>query len=118
MYLIFFSLFTGKFAYADIDVSLTGTPDPVRPGEVVQYALLAVNNHTTSENMYLSTQVPIHTTVATENISAGGSCGASVCTAGQTIEWSYFSTAPGQAAAVQFSSVPWLIRSILRLMGQ
>ena len=86
-------------------VALTANPDPVRPGERVQYALSAINGYSTTEYLYLYAQVPEHATVAASDISAGGGCGASSCQAGQTISWTVGYTGSGQSVVAQFTAL-------------
>ena len=101
---------------AGAQVMITATPDPVRPGELVQYAITATNRSAVPHSFSVSAQVPNHTTVSNgafsvpTGISQGGSCGSSAittCAAGSTISWLFGNNpiAPGQSVTVQFSAL-------------
>ena len=89
-----------------LTVALSAAPDPVRPGEVVQYAVTVTNRYTTSEWLHAYAQVPDHATVAASAISAGGSCGQGVttCGAGQTISWSLGYVGAGGSVTVMYTA--------------
>jgi YD repeat-containing protein len=91
---------------AGTGIAITATPDPVRSGELVQYAV-TVTNRTTGSLLYtISAQVPNHTTVASNAISPGGGCGgAGSCAAGVVITWGSYSIATGQSATVLFAAL-------------
>ena len=86
--------------------ALSAAPDPVRPGEVVQYAVTVTNRYTTSEWLHAYAQVPDHATVAASAISGGGSCGQGVttCGAGQTISWSLGYVGAGESVTVLYTA--------------
>ena len=96
-------------------IAITATPDPVRPGELVQYVITATNRSAIGHSFRVSAQVPNHTTVAAgaianpPSISQGGGCGGGVstCPAGSTISWDFGNNpiAPGQSVTVQFAAL-------------
>src|SRR2546422_1403606 len=68
-------------------VAMTAAPDPVRPGELVQYAVTVTNRSIGDLSYSVQAQVPNHTTVDSGNIGQSGGCGLLVCTAGRPISW-------------------------------
>jgi uncharacterized repeat protein (TIGR01451 family) len=87
---------------------ITATPDPVRPGQLVQYAVTVTNRGTSSATYTTEAQVPNHTTVPAGSIGQGGSCVGLLitvpCPAGGTIRWSDVILA-GQSITLQFAAL-------------
>ena len=85
-------------------LALTATPDPVRPGEPVQYAITLANRTSGTQFYNVDVLVPQHVTVASSSMSGNGSCGLIVCTPGRTIRWG-FNIGAGQSATMQFAAL-------------
>ena len=107
---------SAKPAEGGTQMAMTSTPDAVRPGQLVQYAVTATNRSTATLDYTITAQVPNGTTVAASAISAtttfDAGCGTnvSVCAAGSTIRWGLSGTYPvriaaGQSATVSFSAL-------------
>ena len=90
---------------AFVAVALTATPDPVRPGELVQYAITVTNRTASSQFYSITAPVPNHTKVASNAVSSGGGCGLSSCPAGTIVTWGSHSIAAGQSDTVQFAAL-------------
>ena len=93
-------------------MSMTATPDPVRPGQVVQYAATVTNRATITQNYIITAQVPNGMTVAASAISQNvyATCsGASVCGPGRVILWGSgghpAAVAAGQSVTVTFAAL-------------
>ena len=81
-----------------LTLSLTATPDPVKPGELITYSYTVTNRGGTDlGGLELSTQVPDHTHVAASTITGGGGCGNGGCNAGNEILWTLGTLAAGQS---------------------
>jgi hypothetical protein len=87
-------------------IAITATPDPVRPGELVQYVITTTNRSAAPRPMVVALSVPNRLTVASAAISRGGGCsGASTCVPGSGIGWNLGTVGAGQSATVQFSAL-------------
>jgi uncharacterized repeat protein (TIGR01451 family) len=52
-----------------VAIGMSAAPDPVRPGELVQYTITATNRDTAARTLNIGALVPNHTTVASNTIS-------------------------------------------------
>ena len=96
-------------------LTLTAMPDPVRPGQLVQYAATVTNRTSNVQYYVITAPVPNGMTVAASAISQGASgatsgCGASVCGPGTMIQWGNASGYPvgvgaGQSVTVTFAAL-------------
>ena len=88
---------------------MTATPDPVRPGQLVQYAVTVTNRSTGSFVYAAEAQVPNHSTVPVGSIGQSGSCTAVAsnvpCPAGGTVRWPGFFINAGQSVTLQFAAL-------------
>ena len=97
---------TMVLANSNTQVTMTAAPDPVRPGEFVQYAVTATNRSANASTYTLTAQVPSHTTVPAGSIAQTGSCGLinAACPAGGTIRWIQV-IGGGQSFSVAFAAL-------------
>ena len=115
---------------SNVQAVLTATPDPVRPGQFVQYAATVTNRGVNGGGYDIEAKVPNFTSVPVGAIGQSGFCvGVSVslpCPAGGTVRWQNFFIAAGQsltlpfAALVDTASPPpngTVIRSTLTALG-
>lgn len=97
-------------------VAMTATPDPVQPGQLVQYAITVSNRSTAIQYQVINALVPNNTTVSASSISQGASgtpagCReAAVCAAGTMIQWGNDTGYPvviaaGQSVTVTFAAL-------------
>ena len=87
--------------------TITATPDPVRPGELVQYAVTVTNRSTGTQSYTVNAQVPNHTTVPAGSTGQNGSCGGlpnGACPTGGTLLWA-LNIATGQSVTLQFAAL-------------
>ena len=96
---------TAVLTNAGTALAITATPDPVRPGELVQYAITVTNRTASSQFYSITAPVPNHTTVASNAVSSGGGCGLSSCPAGTIVTWGSHYIAAGQSDTVQFAAL-------------
>jgi len=91
-------------------VAVTAAPDPVRPGQFVQYAV-TVTNRSTGNNFYsVEALTPNGTTVSGGAIGQGGGCNGipllnTVCGPGGVIGWFNVLIVPGQSATFTFAAL-------------
>lgn len=89
-------------------LAMTATPDPVRPGQFVQYTT-TLTNRTTGDAIYrVVVTIPAFTTVSGSTIGQSGGCNGvvvlnTVCTSGQTVQWNNVVVAAGQSATLTFA---------------
>ena len=78
-----------------LNVHLVATPDPVAPGQRVNYALTISNTGTSALGVLATATVPLNTTVAHGELSSPAYCDGvstyTTCNAGQTLQFSGFS---------------------------
>ena len=87
--------------------TMTAAPDPVRPGEFVQYAITVTNSSGSLGSYTVNAQVPSHNTVPAGSTGQSGSCngvGNGACPTGKTIRWSQVIGA-GQSVTPQFAAL-------------
>jgi pimeloyl-ACP methyl ester carboxylesterase len=88
---------------------MTATPDPVRPGQLVQYALTVTNRDTQSHQFIVNALVPAHSTVPANSLGQGGSCVGSTsafsCPAGGTVRWTTTILGSGQSVTLLFTTM-------------
>ena len=87
------------------ELSVTASPDPVRPAEFITYAYTVSNRGTTDlSGVELSTLVPDHTSVDPFSITGGGGgCGV-ICSPGEEVLWSLGTLFAGQSRTVQMAA--------------
>ena len=85
-------------------LSLSATPDPVRPGEKVFYMVTVTDRGTGSFGSVTAT-VPDHTTVAQADRSGGNCNNQLTCAAGATISWNTTNLATGQSQSFTFAAL-------------
>ena len=115
---------------SNVQAVLTATPDPVRPGQFVQYAATVTNRGVNGGGYDIEAKVPNFTSVPVGAIGQSGFCvGVNAtlpCPAGGTVRWQNFYIAAGQslslpfAALVDTASAPpngTVIRSTLTALG-
>jgi uncharacterized repeat protein (TIGR01451 family) len=92
-------------ANAPLTLSMTASPDPVRPAEFIAYAYTVSNRGTTDlSGVELSTLVPDHTSVDPFSITgSGGGCGV-ICSPGEEVLWSLGTLFAGQSRTVQMAA--------------
>jgi uncharacterized repeat protein (TIGR01451 family) len=101
---------TPVLASGNAQIGITATPDPVRSGQLVQYAVTATNVGSTLQTYSITARVPNNTVAPLNGIgsfyswSCGGSNGGS-CPAGSTIQWGAVNIAAGQSATVTFAAL-------------
>jgi len=85
-------------------LTLTASPDPVRPGEQL-HQVVTVRNESAGpvDNVVVSVVVPSYTPFGDVGLSAGGVC-PGTCEAGEVAEWSLGSLGAGETRTVQMSS--------------
>jgi hypothetical protein len=92
-------------------VALTATPDPVQPGQLVQYTVTVTNRSTGNQVYIVEAQVPNHTTAPTTSIGQGGFCigigthPTASCPAGGTVRWQNFLINAGQSVTLSFAAL-------------
>jgi len=90
-------------------MAITATPDPVSPGQTVQYAVTVTNRTAAGNNFYqIEAQVPSGMTVPAGNVGQSGACGVFTnvaCAAGGVIRWTNIQIAPGQSTTLQFAAL-------------
>ena len=94
--------------HSDTQMVMTATPDPVRPGGFVQYALTVTNTRSTGTYTYtINAQVPNHTTVPAGSTGQSGTCRGvqnGACPTGGTLNWA-LNIGPGQSVTLSFSAL-------------
>ena len=94
-------------------IAATASADPVRPGQLVQYAVTVTNGSAENRQYIITAQVPMGMSVPDKNIVEGGyavRCGGNSlyntsCMAGQVISWGTFTGYPAQIGAGQSVTV-------------
>ena len=98
-----------KPAVGATQMAMTATPDPVRPGELVQYAVTVTNRGVNVAGYTVDAQVPNYSTVPAGGIGQGGFCvgvaNPSPCPSGGTVRWTNFSISGGQSATLPFAAM-------------
>ncbi|MEO1576412.1 MAG: thrombospondin type 3 repeat-containing protein, partial [Pseudomonadota bacterium] len=92
-----------------LEMTVAATPDPVLPGEAVNFAITVGNTGTSSISTFnLSARVPDGTLVPgaqDEGATCVGLSAGSDCAAGQTLTWSISTLSPGASASRSFTAV-------------
>ncbi|HET6149646.1 MAG TPA: hypothetical protein VFH68_19065 [Polyangia bacterium] len=90
-----------------LSLSLSGTPDPVAPGQSIVYRLILTNlsSNTPTGDFALRANLPDFVSVASGAITGGGTCGLFTCRRPNIIGWSVPSIAPLATTALQFTAV-------------
>ena len=92
-------------ASSPLTLSLTATPDPVKPGEHIFYSYTVANRGVVDlAGVVLTTLVPDHTRATNSAITDGGDC-ASLCFAGDKVTWSLGTLFAGQSRTVQMPTL-------------
>ena len=87
-------------------ISISATPDPVKPGERVFYTVTITNRTANTVNGWLvSATVPDHTTVIWSDRSGGNCSSLSTCGPGATISWNIPNLGAGQSESVTFAAL-------------
>src|SRR5947209_16207350 len=87
-------------------VSISATPDPVRPGEKVLYTVTFTNRTANLVNgWFVTATVPDHATVANSDRGSGSCSSQQTCVAGSTINWNFGNVAAGQSESVTFAAL-------------
>ena len=94
---------------SNVQAVLTATPDPVRPGQFVQYAATVTNRGVNGVYYDVEAKVPNFTSVPVGAIGQSGFCvGVNAtlpCPAGGTVRWQNFYIAGGQSLTLPFAAL-------------
>jgi Domain of unknown function DUF11 len=90
-----------------LTVSLQGAPDPVLPGGLIVYTVRLSNPNPTTPSgpITVRANVPESSSVASNAISSGGTCGLFTCRRGNVITWSVASLAPGATTLMHYNAL-------------
>ena len=98
----------GNATVTALNIRAVATPDPVAPGQRVNYAVTVSNSAAATHTVYLRTTVPANTTVAASELSLAANCdgvGFTTCAAGQTLGFSGFNLPAGASVTVVYPAL-------------
>ncbi len=98
----------GNSTVTALNVRAVATPDPVAPGQRVNYAVTVSNMAAATHTVYLRTTVPVDTTVASSELSLGANCDGvafTTCAAGQTLAFGAFNVPAGGSVTVVYPAL-------------
>ncbi|MCP4433866.1 MAG: DUF11 domain-containing protein, partial [Actinomycetia bacterium] len=88
-----------------LTLSISASPDPVRPGEEVVYALTVTNASGVAQTgLVLDATTPTDMTVSSGDLTDGGVCPGSSCSPGEVAQWSLGTLADGASRTVALSA--------------
>ena len=98
----------GNSTVTALNVRAVATPDPVAPGQRVNYAVTVSNTAAATHTVYLRTTVPVDTTVTSSELSLGANCDGvafTTCAAGQTLAFGAFNVPAGGSVTVVYPAL-------------